>query len=443
MTSIRDSSAPSSPAVMPLTNSCASSPVDLAITEPTVDQIQELDAKGTQHPKYYFEDGNIVFQVEDTLYNVHRYFFARDSAHFRAIFQGTVQGTNATKPCVLSNLNCADFDEFLAILYPTDFRRPAKKTTAQWISVLHLAAEWAFTNIKLLAIDNLTENATPIDKIVLGRRYDITDWLPGAYEAVCTRADPLNLEEGRRLGVEDTVRISAARQVYGTCKARYETECLAGDLGDIFSLGKSSEGNVSSMNSEEKVIYILEGQVMEARVEYLATSTSTGQGRSNTQCGNYSSVGELTPNQKKMRSIRLQKEKEEAERPAKEREQADQARKEREQADRARKEREQAERVIKENEEVARVKNQREQAERVMKEREKAMKEREQAIKEREQAIKEREHAMNEKEEADRVMKQRQEAEQVKKIQAKMERTRAKKERAETGLEMRWNRPSE
>ncbi|KZP15345.1 hypothetical protein FIBSPDRAFT_750386, partial [Athelia psychrophila] len=197
---------------MSLASSHTSSPVDLTIPEPSVDQIQKLDAKGVRHSQYYFEDGNIVFQVEDTLYNVHRYFFARDSAHFRAIFQGTVRGTDAIKQCVLSGVNCTDFDVFLAILYPTDFRRPTKKTTAQWISVLHLAAEWDFTNIKLLAIDNLTENATPIDKIVLGRRYGITDWLPGAYEAVCTRADPLNLEEGRRLGVEDTVRISAARQ---------------------------------------------------------------------------------------------------------------------------------------------------------------------------------------------------------------------------------------
>ncbi|KZP04907.1 hypothetical protein FIBSPDRAFT_713531, partial [Athelia psychrophila] len=81
-----------------------------------------------------------------------------------------------------------------------------------WISVLHLAAEWDFATVKLLAIDNLTENATPIDKIVLGRLCCISVWLPGAYEAVCTRADPLNLEEGMKLGVEDTVRISAARQ---------------------------------------------------------------------------------------------------------------------------------------------------------------------------------------------------------------------------------------
>ncbi|KZP20422.1 hypothetical protein FIBSPDRAFT_954584 [Athelia psychrophila] len=225
----------------------------------------------------------------------------------------------------------------------------------------------------------------------------------------------MNLEEGRRLGVEDTVRISAARQVYGTCKARYETECLTGDLGDIFSLGKSSEGNVSSMNGEEKVINILKGQVMEARVEYLATSTPTGRGRSNSQCGNYSSVGELTPNQKNMCSVKLQKEKEEATRVKNEREQVErereQAMKEREDAARVKSEREQAEQVIKENEEVARVKNQREQAERVMKE---------------------REQAMNEKE-ADRVMKQREEVERVKneRIQEWKESIRAKKEREE------------
>ncbi|KZP20419.1 hypothetical protein FIBSPDRAFT_954583, partial [Athelia psychrophila] len=88
MTSIRASSAASSPAVMFFTSSRASSPFDLTVTEPSVDLIQELDAQGARHSQYYFEDGNIIFRVEDTLYNVHRYFFARDSAHFRAILQG-------------------------------------------------------------------------------------------------------------------------------------------------------------------------------------------------------------------------------------------------------------------------------------------------------------------------------------------------------------------
>ncbi|KZP14476.1 hypothetical protein FIBSPDRAFT_704980, partial [Athelia psychrophila] len=117
-----------------------------------------------------------------------------------------------TSPIALSDVNCSDFDEFLAILYPADFRCPAEKTTPQWTSILHLAAKWGFESIQLLAIDNLTASAIPVDKIVLGRRYGISDWLPGAYEAVCTRADPLSIEEGMKLGMEDAIRISAARQ---------------------------------------------------------------------------------------------------------------------------------------------------------------------------------------------------------------------------------------
>ncbi|KZP28756.1 hypothetical protein FIBSPDRAFT_693229, partial [Athelia psychrophila] len=173
-------------------------------------------------------------------YNVHRYFFERDSTHFRSILE-SIQGADEHTPVVFPDVSCGDFDEFLAILYPTNFRRPTAKTTAQWTSVLHLAAEWGFESIQLLAIDNLTATAIPVDKIVLGRRYGISDWLSGAYEAVCTRADPLTVEEGMKLGVEDIIRISTARQVYGCAKARYEAKHLSKDLGDIFGLEKPIE----------------------------------------------------------------------------------------------------------------------------------------------------------------------------------------------------------
>jgi len=55
--------------------------------------------------------------------------------------------------------------------------------------------------------------AADIDKIVLGRRYSIEDWLPGAYEAVCMREDPLTLEEAMRLS-SDVTEIGAGRR-YG------------------------------------------------------------------------------------------------------------------------------------------------------------------------------------------------------------------------------------
>ncbi|KZP28656.1 hypothetical protein FIBSPDRAFT_246260 [Athelia psychrophila] len=228
-------SAPPSPSLVSLESSRAASTLDSNELElPAVQGNSDMEAKATRHSQYYFKDGNIVFLIEKVLYNVHRYFFERDSPHFRSIL-GSIQGADEQNPLVLPDVSCSDFDEFLAILYPTDFRRPTEKTTAQWTSILHLAAKWGFESIQLLAIDNLTATAIPVDKIVLGRRYGISDWLSGAYEAVCTRADSLTVEEGMKLGVEDIIRISAARQAYGCAKARYETKHLSGDLGDIFN----------------------------------------------------------------------------------------------------------------------------------------------------------------------------------------------------------------
>ena len=53
--------------------------------------------------------------------------------------------------------------------------------------------------------------ASPIDKIVLGRRHSVNDWLSSAYMAVCLQEGPLSLQDGRRLGVDDVIRINAVR----------------------------------------------------------------------------------------------------------------------------------------------------------------------------------------------------------------------------------------
>ncbi|KZP19789.1 hypothetical protein FIBSPDRAFT_862273 [Athelia psychrophila] len=270
-------SAPPSPSLVALGSTRASSPLGSNdLDQPAVQVSIELEAKVTRHSEYYFKDGNVVFLIEETLYNVHRYFFERDSAHFRSILE-SVQGVDDKGTIVLADVSCSDFNEFLAILYPADFRRPTQKTTAQWTSVLHLAAKWGFESIRLLAIDNLAATAIPVDKIVLGRRYGISDWLPGAYETVCTRVDSLTVEEGMKLGVEDIIRIAAARQAYGCGKARYETRHLSEDVGDIFGLEKPlKEVSVGYTDIEDGAINILEDQVVAAQAELAAFPTPAG-----------------------------------------------------------------------------------------------------------------------------------------------------------------------
>ncbi|KAF7986993.1 hypothetical protein HWV62_69 [Athelia sp. TMB] len=261
-----NSSAAPSPALQPSDTSRSSSPFDLIAPE-TPAQGDERGAT-EKHPFYYFGDGNLILSVEGILYNIHRYFFERDSSIFRSTLEST-PASNTGAPLVLPDITCSDFDEFLSILYPIDFRRPAEKTIAQWASILLLADKWGFESIRLLAIDCLA-TAAPVDKIVLGRRYGIAAWLPGAYKAVCTREAPLTVEEGIRLGVEDVVRIAAARQAYGCTKPRFETRHLARDVGEIFGLEQPVAENSSDTSDEDEAIKDLEVEVAYAQAACLA-----------------------------------------------------------------------------------------------------------------------------------------------------------------------------
>lgn len=80
----------------------------------------------------------------------------------------------------------------------------------EWISILHVSANLGVVSGRRLAIIHLSTLASPIDKIDLGLKYHIVEWLPEAYHAVCMQSQPLNDEEARRLGVDQVMKIWAA-----------------------------------------------------------------------------------------------------------------------------------------------------------------------------------------------------------------------------------------
>jgi hypothetical protein len=75
-----------------------------------------------------------------------------------------------------------------------------------------LATQWNFKSIKTLAVNHLSAMTSPVDKIVLGRRYDISEWLGMAYTILCSRDEALTIKEGKLLGLEDVIKIAALHQ---------------------------------------------------------------------------------------------------------------------------------------------------------------------------------------------------------------------------------------
>jgi hypothetical protein len=54
-----------------------------------------------------------------------------------------------------------------------------------------------------------------IDKIVLGQKHGVTDWLLDSYRAICERSDALTLDEAKHLGMENVVKISLRQDIRG------------------------------------------------------------------------------------------------------------------------------------------------------------------------------------------------------------------------------------
>ncbi|KZP16648.1 hypothetical protein FIBSPDRAFT_748524, partial [Athelia psychrophila] len=149
--------------------------------------------------------------IENTLYSVPRAPFER---HSSAAFTG--KGLAEDDPLVLEDVKAAHFDHLLSILYPSEYGSGAYTavTVDDWTAVLHLAVRWGFQSIRTLAITRLTPIATDIDKIVLGRQYDINPWLHEAFIALCMREQNVTKEEGSRMRVDDITKINAMRQLF-------------------------------------------------------------------------------------------------------------------------------------------------------------------------------------------------------------------------------------
>jgi hypothetical protein len=77
--------------------------------------------------------------------------------------------------------------------------------------VLRLSCKWSFNELREVAIQAIFPLASPADRLVLGRTYDIPKWIPDALAALTEREADLSVEEARNMTTEDVVAIANGR----------------------------------------------------------------------------------------------------------------------------------------------------------------------------------------------------------------------------------------
>ncbi|KZV76461.1 hypothetical protein PENSPDRAFT_747647 [Peniophora sp. CONT] len=184
---------------MDTSSSAASSPT-LSASRPLADATLE------EHPLYHFHDGSLAFEIEGVKYRVHSSLLARHCG-FASTWPQDLRNP------VASDIARADLDSFLSMIYLATYEYPDMNLSAEkWTSVLRLAARWKSDGIRALAVRRLAADLSPLDKLLLCRKYDVPGWLAPACAALALRPAPLTMMEAEQLEKSDIVRVFLARE---------------------------------------------------------------------------------------------------------------------------------------------------------------------------------------------------------------------------------------
>ncbi|PCH36775.1 hypothetical protein WOLCODRAFT_109167 [Wolfiporia cocos MD-104 SS10] len=160
-------------------------------------------------------------QVEDCLYRVHRYFLIRESQFFSTMFElpsGTAhtEGGFDQAAVVLPDVTCKEFECLLKFFYDSMHDSDADRITlAEWVDILSMSTRFICDKIRdhaIREIDQHRPRINPIEKIILGFRFHVPQWLLPSYVAICQRGHPLEVEEAHKLGLELSVQLASARE---------------------------------------------------------------------------------------------------------------------------------------------------------------------------------------------------------------------------------------
>ncbi|EIN09071.1 hypothetical protein PUNSTDRAFT_134244 [Punctularia strigosozonata HHB-11173 SS5] len=204
----------------------------------------------SRDPRWYLEEDNVEIQAGSTLFRVPSYALYRASEVFRTLSdtRSKIAGESLPPITVPNDIAAEDLRCFLEILHPMPpvFGVYPLQSSAEWISVLHLAHFFQLESVKTLAIKQLDATACAVDKIICAMKYGVERWLPATYVDACASPDPPTREEADRLGMDTYWRIMTARD-----KARRLVHNARRKMEEIVEAVFNLEAGPASLRAKE------------------------------------------------------------------------------------------------------------------------------------------------------------------------------------------------
>ncbi|KAL0570863.1 hypothetical protein V5O48_011088 [Marasmius crinis-equi] len=212
----------------------------------------------------------VVFQVEDELFRVPKYHFARNPhPPFKDMFSlpqspsdSFFEGKSEEKPIVLEQISKVDFEAFLSVLYPrypkTVFQ--GEYITKTWLSVLRLASMWNFLALRKLAIYRLSLKAdfSTFDRILVAREFGVPQFfLDGVITFVLDTSQEIADPEGQKLGLSTALALYRFRgkiwpKRIGSSVSYYDVKTAISDnFEEIFGAGMRGTADMNDAYDQD------------------------------------------------------------------------------------------------------------------------------------------------------------------------------------------------
>ncbi|CUA69687.1 hypothetical protein RSOLAG22IIIB_14082 [Rhizoctonia solani] len=189
----------------------ANIPNDNPVAPPTDEVPQTI----VQHPEFFFDNTLIAIQIENTMFNVHKYQLAKSEV-FSDMFKlpkpegdEPEEGSSPKHPTVIEGVSASDFAALLRVLYASHFssNQPAPEASLI-IPAFRLANMFDFSELRAFLLPLAENSLGDVDKIVFAREFDVKEWLAPAFIRLCQREERLSVEEARKLQVDSVLMIS-------------------------------------------------------------------------------------------------------------------------------------------------------------------------------------------------------------------------------------------
>ncbi|EUC54209.1 BTB/POZ domain protein [Rhizoctonia solani AG-3 Rhs1AP] len=171
------------------------------------------------HDEFFFNDALVAIQIEDTLFNIHKYQLLK-SEIFSDMFKvpkakddKPEEGSSPNNPIKMEGVKASDFAALLKVLYAGQFCTQQLAPTATLVvPAFRLANMWGFSDLRSCLLPLAEKALGDVDKVLLARELGMEGWLAPAHIRLCQRREQLTGEEARKLGMDSVLLIARMRE---------------------------------------------------------------------------------------------------------------------------------------------------------------------------------------------------------------------------------------